>query len=606
MTDAERAAQRDLTAQLDSGLIPAGAGNTAVGQNTRQKFEDFVAKIQADAAKNYPLFHAQAEKEGITLDKGPITALVAKIEKEDPHGVADLLAPSIRQVKSVEERLTQPLAAAQPAKFAGFQQISPATPGIPSPPLTFDEAIRQRAIVRQKLNAPDDPLGDVVKTYYKQLEKAYTDSIESGLKAGSPQLRQLYDVARGSYAAGADALERGVVQKLFRDAGEAGRVPDENVVTQLFSGPGKLEALRDMKNILGANSPDYKLLIRQGVQNMIDNAASKGSGGLIDVNSFLTRFNTLSPEMRAEMFGALEKPLKATADAMAIAQKGAPAVAKIPPEELADALLAAPGSVKSLIERGVARQKAYEADYTNSIMQKLHGGTLGIKGLGNLDRFVSDFVPQASAADMRQILTRIEAASPGSAEQLRQRVLANIRDDVSAAKTLGKKTTGETFDLDPEAIKKYTEGADAEKYRAILGDRGIQFLEDMATIAESNALRIERGAHEGITPRIFGKEALSGGAGFLRNAISAGVDLASILPRAVVGNAERFAAVRDFLTTGKLPSLGAAGKRLLSGAGLSASEREAQGLLLAAPATTRATANVLADTKNEKLEPAQK
>ncbi len=580
MTDAEKAAQRELTAQLDAGLVPAGAGNTAVGQNTRKKFEDFVAKVKADAEVNYPAFHKQAEAEGITLDKKPITDLVDKITKEDPHGVADLLAPSVRQVKTVEQKLTQPLAEATPTGLLDASGKPIMTAEVPSPPLTFDEAIRSRAIVRQKLAAPDAALGDPVKTYYKQLEKAYTDSIDGALKKGSPELRKLYDTARGSYAAGADALERGVVQKLFRDAGEAGRVPDENVVTQIFSGTGKLEALRDMKNILGATSPDYKLLIRQGVQNMIDDAASKGTGGLIKVDAFLSRFNALSPEMRAEMFGPLEAPLKATADAMAIAQKGAPGAAKIPAEELADALLASPRSVKDLIERGVARQKAYEADYTNSLMQKLSGRTLGIKDLGNLDKFTESFVPQASAADMRQILTRIEAAQPGSAEQLRQRVLANIRDDVNAAKG-----TVEAFDPKPEAIRQYTRGKEAEKYRAILGDKGVQFLEDLATIAESNALRIERGTKESVTPRVFGKEALSGGAGFVRNAISTGVDLASILPRAIIGNAERLASVRNFLLTGKLPSLGAPAKTAI----------------LAASPAIETTANILADTKNERM-----
>lgn len=555
MTDAERAAQAELTRQLDSGLVPPIATNSAVGQRIRSKFDEFVQAAKAQADIDYPKFYAKAAEEGIELDKSPITALVAKIEREDPAGVAEFLAPSVKQVKTVERKLTKPLAEAEPTGMLSASGQPIMTPEVPAPPLTFDEAIRQRAIVRAKLDSPMDPMGDVVKSYYKQLEKAYTDSINEALSRGSDELRALYQTAAGGYKGAAEVLEKGVVQKLFREPGEAGRVTDENVVKQIFTGDGKLEALRDMKRILGADSPDYKLLLRQGVQNFIDDAAQKGTGGLIDVNDFLRRVNGLDKEMRAEIFGRIEPALKATADAMAIAQKGPGAVAKIPADELQDALAAAPRSVKSLIEQGVRRQKAYEAEYLSTLGAKLAGRDLGIKDLGNLDRFVTDFVPQASAADMRQILARIEASAPGSSNEVRQRVLANIRRDVAAPKELGKRTTSETFDLDPVKIKEITEGKDADKYRAILGDRGMQFLEDMATVAESNALRIERGAKEGVTPRIFGKEAISGAAGFMRNAISTGVDLATILPRAIVGNAERFGAVRDFLMTGKLPTL---------------------------------------------------
>lgn len=551
MTDAEKAAQREITSQLDSGLVPSGVSNTAVGQHTRGKFDEFVQNVKDAAARDYPLFHAKAAEEGITLDPAPISALVAKIEKEDPHAVADLLVPAVKQVKGVETRLTAPAAEAQPAKFAGFQQVSPATPEIPAPPLTFDEAIRQRKIVRDKLNTPDDPLSAGVKTYFKQLEKAYTDSINDGLARGSPEMRDLYETARSGYKKGADLLDKGVVQKIFREPGQAGRVPDENVVTQLFTGDGKLEALRDMKQILGAGSPDYKLLIRQGVQNMIDAAAQKGSGGLIDVNTFLGKFNNLSKEMRAEMFGPLEAPLKATADAMAIAQKGAASVAKIPANELADALLAAPGSVKTLINQGVARQKAYETEYLNGIMSRLTGGKLGIKGLGNLDRFVTDFVPQASAVDMRQILTRLEATSPGSTEQIRARVLTNIRNDL---------VSPEGF-IDPAKAADYIKDP---KYRVILGDGGISFLDDMATLAKSNAQRVERGAAAPLTSMGIGTYGLAAAAGAtvgskmgIPGALAgAATPFLKNVPLFALGKAERSAAVRDFLSTGKIPDLG--------------------------------------------------
>src|SRR6185436_12296164 len=119
----------------------------------------------------------------------------------DPTGAIASLAPSSKQV-------------------AGVGQALKGTAEVPAPPLTFADAIRLRSIVRTKLNSPTDPLGDVVKSYYSRLEKALTESIDDGLQRGTPELRQLYETARGAYAKGADALDRGVVQKLFRNVGE--------------------------------------------------------------------------------------------------------------------------------------------------------------------------------------------------------------------------------------------------------------------------------------------------------------------------------------------------------------------------------------------------
>lgn len=589
MSDAEREAQRVLKAQLDAGLVPAGASNSAVGQHIRGKFDEFVQKVKDAAERDYSLFHAKAAGEGITLDPAPITKLVAKIEQEDPHGVAELLAPSVRQVKGVEEKLTKPLAEAQPAKYSGLQQTTPATPEVPAPPLTFDEAIRQRAIVRQKLNAPDDPLGDVVKTYYKQLDKAYTEAIDGGLAKGSDDLRTLYETARSGYKQGATLLEKGVVQKLFREPGEAGRVADENVVRQMFTGTGKLEALRDMKQILGANTPDYKLLLRQGVQNMMDDAAAKGSGGMIDVNTFLSRFNGLDKEMRAEVFGPLEAPLKATAEAMGIAQKGAPAVAKIPAEELTDALAGSPGSVKNLINQAVRRQQAYEQTYNGSIQQQLRNGVLTARTMGSADDFLTRFIGGAntSVADVRQALTQIGASSPAALEDIRKRTLQNVIDATriqGGAAPLGKATTGQVEDLNYAKLLPYLKGTEREKYQAVLGDRGIKFLDDLATYAEATAKRQGAELGRAVTPETLAKESLSGAAGFRRNAIGALVDIAAPVGRFVgLGALARNPGVRRFLETGVLPQL----------------YQPAEELALAATGTVRGANKVLADTKNE-------
>ncbi len=560
MTDAEREAQKQIQASLDSGLVPTTLTNSQAGAHLRGKFEAFEQGVKDAAAKNYPAFHEKAAEEGIVLNKKPITDLVSKISQEDPTGAQELLAPSIKQVKNVESKLTKPLAEAEPTGLVDARGRPIMKDEVPSPDLTFQDAIKLRSIVRTKLNSPTDPLGDVVKSYYSRLEKALTESIDDGLKRGSPELRTLYDTARGSYAKGADALDRGVVQKLFRNVGEAGRVPDEEVVRQVFSGKGKLTALQDMKNIL--DPKDYQLLLRSGVNNIMEDAA--GGSATIDAGKFLSRINAIDPEVRREVLGSvspgLEKELRDTATIMQRAQG-----TKIPKAELEDALRSKSGA-GVMLERAIAREQQAQQEFNGTVQQALRNGVLTPKTASN-DRFVSFLTSDVvDAADTRQALTQIAAKSPEAAEQIRQRVLKNVLDETGVKPPLGRETTGEVFDVDHSKLAAMLREAtpSREKLQAAVGKEGVQFLDDLATYAEANAKRQVNEAGRHVSPETLAKETGSAALGFRRNAVGALVDVAALVGRALGGGRlVRSQAFKDWLETGALPVLsGPVGKPL--------------------------------------------
>lgn len=543
LSDASKAANAEIQASLDSGLVPTTKTNSEVGGYLRSKFDAFLQKVKDDAAKNYPAFHAKAAEEGVILDKKPITALAEKIKAEDPTDVIAKLAPSSKQVQDVGKALTKPLQE-EMTDAAGN-----VTPEIPAPDMTFEDAIRLRSIVRTKLNSPTDPLGDVVKSYYKRLDGALTESIDDGLKRGSPELKKLYETARGSYAQGADALDRGVVQKLFRNVGETGRVPDEDVVRQVFSGPGKLTALQDMKNIL--DPQDYKLLLRSGLNSIV--AESKAGGQLIDAGKFLNRLNALDPEVRAEVLGPqLEKSLRANATLLNRAQG-----TKVPAAELQDAL--AQGSrAGPLLENAIAREESHNRIFNSTVQTRLRNGVLDPK-TANDDRFVSYLMGDGvSAADTRQALTQVAAMSPETAEQIRQRVLQNVIDETGAKPPLGKITTG-IADADPAKLVEVLKPGlpSREKLQAAVGKEGLQFLDDLATYAEATAKRQVNESGRHVAPETLAKEGGSAALGFKRNAVGAAVDLASIGARALGGGRiVRSEAFKQWLETGELPTLG--------------------------------------------------
>lgn len=572
MTDAERAAQAQIQAALDSGVVPTNLTNSQVGSHIRSKFEAFEQGVKDAAVKNYPPVYAKAAEEGLVVDKKPITDLVAQLKKEDPTGAQELLAPSIKQVKTVEGKLTKPLQEAEPSGILDAKGREVMMPEVPAPDLTLQDAIKLRSIVRTKLNAPTDPLGDVVKSYYSRLNNALTDAIGDGttppkdslLQRGSPELRQLYDTARGSYAQGADALDRGVVQKLFRNVGEAGRVPDEDVVRQVFTSKGKLTALQDMKNILAPQ--DYKLLLRGGLNNIIEDAGG-GGGKLVDAGKFMNRLfgpGGLDSEVRSEVLGPqLEKTLRDNATLMQRAQG-----AKIPKPELEDAL-AGGSKAGSLLERAIQREQLHAQQFNGSVGKALRDGVLTPR-MANDDHFVTLLMSDAAPAnDVRQALTQVAAKSPEVADQVRQRVLKNVLDETGVRPPLGKQTTGEVFDSDPAKLAALLkEGSPSrDKLQAAVGKEGLQFLDDLATYAEATAKRQVNEAGRHVSPETLAKETGSAALGFKRNAVGALVDIAAPVGRALGGGkAVRSEAFKRWLETGELPVIGGRTGQLLRGA----------------------------------------
>lgn len=547
LTDAEKAAHAQIQSSLDSGIVPTNLKNSEAAGYIRTKFQDFLDKVKADAAKNYPVFHAKAAEEGIVLEKKPITDLIAKISKEDPTGAQELLAPSIGQVKKVETALTKPISESEPMGILDARGRPMMSAEIPAPDLTFDDAIKLRSIVRAKLNAPQDPLGDVVKSYYKRLDGALTESIDDGLKRGSPELRKAYETARGSYAAGADALDRGVVQKLFREAGEAGRVPDEDVIRQIFTGKGKLTALQDMKNILQPN--DYKLLLRSGINNIVEEA--KAGGQMIDAGKFLTRINSLDQEVRDEVLGPiLEKALRNDAALLSRAQGKT-----VPVDELNDALAAGRNAGK-LLKDAIAREDEYKRVFQGTVQRKLRDGVVDA-ATANDDRFISYLMGDAvSAADTRQALTQIAAKSPQTAEGVRQRVLQNVLDQSGVKSPLGREGQRVVFDSNPEVLDGLLKAGSPsrEKLQAALGKDGVQFLDDLSDYAKLTAQRIENQTGRKVSTETLAKEGGSALLGFKRNAVGALVDTVSLGARAIgAGKLVRSPWFAKWIRTGELP-----------------------------------------------------
>lgn len=553
MTNAEKAAQAQIQTELDSGIIPTTRSTSEVGDFIRNKIagkmDSRTAELRANAEKLYGTANAIAEAEGITVAPNAVAKLRGELD-EDTHRALLEFAPGIKKIPALERLLTEETTTNTGVLDAAGKAISETAP---PPPLTIPQARELRAVVYEMAHgggtAPGE--GGVPKRYLTRLYKALDDDLDAAIKGGSDELRLSHSIADTYYKSKIQPLQQSDVAKLFLETDAAGRMGGDEIVERLFRGEGNLDALRAYRNVLGEKSPEWKLLVRQGLQTMIDDA---GRGGRSDAGRFLTRLNTLKTELADEIIGPVAMNLRSNARLMARAQG-----VKIPEDELADALAAAPSKVGKLLEEAIQRETAHDLQYNSAIQKQLRDGTLTPRTIGSPDDFLTRFIEgrQTSAADIRQALTQIGAKSPEAVEQIRQRALQNVLDRARAKPALGRVTTGETEDLNHEILASSLEGDELKRLQAIIGDRGVQFLKDLATYSEATAKRLVNESGRRVAPETMAKEGISGFIGFKRNAVGALVDASAATTRALGGGAAvRNPAVRTFIETGRLPQLG--------------------------------------------------
>lgn len=577
MTDAERAAQQQIQTELDSGIVPTTRSTSEVGDFIRNKIAGKAAdskttELRAGAEKLYGAANQLAEQEGVTVAPTHVSALRADLDADTHRALIDF-APGIKKIPALERLLTEPVAVDTGVLDAAGKKVIELTP---PPPLTVPQARELRSVVYEMAHTPGPPgEGGVPRRYLTRLYKAIDDDLGAAIKSGTPELQQAHAAADEFYKTKLQPLQQSDVAKLFLETDAAGRMGGDEVVRRLFRGDGNLDALRAYRNVLGKDSPEWKLLVRQGVQTVMDDAGART--GMIDAGKFLTRLEQLGKtEVADEIIGPVAKTLRSDATLMARAQGK-----KISEDELTDALLASPTKAGKLLQEAIAREDAYNRTYQSAVQKQLRDGVLGPRTMGSADDFVTRFIEgkETSVEDVRQALTQIGAKAPEQVEAIRQRVLQNVLNRATKP-DLGQMTTRASEDLDTRVLADALKGTSREKLRVAVGEKGIQFLDDLATYSEATAMRQAREeAGRKAAPETIAKEVGSAAIGFKRNAIGALVDTLPTIAGRPLGAVVRNPAVRRFIETGQLPSFSAATK----------------GALFAAPRAVEARNDLLAE-----------
>lgn len=536
-TDAQKAAQLRIQTQLNQGLIPPALSQTDAGSFIRGKIVAARDAFKAEADKNYGKLYELADAEGLKVPTDPLTKLTRDITTEDPHGAVEQIVPEVRRIFGLEAKLNPVAEAGAPTGLLDASGKPILTAPTPAPPVSLQQAIKLRAVINDSISQ-GEALGNIPTSYLKRMTEALTEAIDQGIKTGTPELQAAASKANTAYAEGAKKLEAADVGKLFKNPETGAAVGDDEIIPALFRGRGNLDALIKLKAVLGSASNDYKLLLRQGLQSLVEGSSH---GGAVNATSFISKLDSLSPDLVAEL-GPTVAAVRKTGTLLAKAQG-----ANIPEADLLDALTSSPGQAATKLTATIAKEQAVNQQYQTAMMKGLRDGTVGPQTI-NADEFVSRFLSSGDTAQVKSALAQIGSKSPEAVEAIRQRALQNILDEAGVYDV----QKGLIQDLDRRVLEKYS--ADSS-YAEALGAKGVQFLKDMEAYAAAQA---KRAVNSGISePSAHGavKEVAGAVGKSARDIMGTLYNITATVPRYALGKSLASDAVKTFFATGELPVL---------------------------------------------------
>ena len=206
-----------------------------------------------------------------------------------------------------------------------------------APTVTIDQARQMRSLIA---DAIDDKtlLPGVPERYLSQLQRAVSRSIDESVdRAASPELRRALSEANRYYATNVDRFARKGVSETFRDPTQPGYIEDNRLVDRLLAGRGQPGVIRETRDLMGAESPEWAATRRNAIEQILDTGRDQTRYGrrVINVDRLVERLNRLDDETVRELFGVRDaQQLRNLAvdisnrskylDASALSQEGSP------------------------------------------------------------------------------------------------------------------------------------------------------------------------------------------------------------------------------------------------------------------------------------------
>lgn len=294
---------------------------------------------------------------------------------------------------------------------------------------TWDEIRRVRNSVNRLINE-GQILGDTDTGVLKRISKTLTESIVRGSDTLAPEAKAAVARANKFYAEGIEQFQVAGITDLLADPtqkklgpfdifNQAADKPDQYFrLKKILTEPLKVEGAAT--GPVTAGEMTWSTFKQAMLTEIADDAAKVGNRAMMDPTKFLNSLQRLEPEVRKDLLGAGEavalrslKRLEALDDP------------KVPAQEALDLLRRGGDTLDTELLALAQREKELDQLYANQVIKKFTKGEIGAERI-EPGEFVDRFAYAGPIADVKDAMNKIELASPGTVNLIREKMVQSI------------------------------------------------------------------------------------------------------------------------------------------------------------------------------------
>ena len=256
----------------------------AAGQQTRAGLGRARDEFQVEARRLYDIARNAPGGRDAIVDMQPVRDQVARIRAALPPSAAG--GPSAEFAPQGLNRL-----------LGGVDDIADN--------MTLEQARQMRSLVTDAID-DSNVLPGVPERYLTDMRHALSRAIDGSVdRVADPQLRQALTAANTFYRDNIDRFSRKGVAETYRGPTSPGYVEDNNLVSRLLSGRGKPGVIRETRDLMGANSPEWAATRRSAVEQILDAGRDQTRQGrrVVNVDGLVAKLNAIDDEAVQELFG---------------------------------------------------------------------------------------------------------------------------------------------------------------------------------------------------------------------------------------------------------------------------------------------------------------
>lgn len=261
-----------------------------------------------------------------------------------------------------------------------------------------------------------------VQTHHlKKISQMLTDSMDEAVSSIPDQrLKQAWKAANDYYKQNVGKFHTRLVSSILKPPEAGGSLGNRQIVDRLISGEDKFQEIKDF---LGANSPEYKMLKGHIAEFLFSDNLNRGTG-LLNAKKFLSDMHSFAvnqPKLFDEVFSTRARKIFEIASHAAAGQS-----------DKLDAALIEQGirnpsrfpNILELMKAERARDKAYK----NEILKSIGSKSFPASGFSP-NEFVTRFLRSSSASEIKPVMEAIKDG--GLLWQVRAKTVEDLLQEVA-------------------------------------------------------------------------------------------------------------------------------------------------------------------------------